>query len=74
MTISLEKLDTHLFGCADIIRDAVDSTDYKEYILPSVYLESTSDEVEKQCPRGLVGFLDELGQPTGETRDQAVFK
>ena len=43
MPISLEELDTHLFKCADIIRDAVDSTDYKEYILPLVYYKSISD-------------------------------
>jgi type I restriction enzyme M protein len=48
MPISLEELDTHLFKCADIIRDAVDSTDYKEYILPLVYYKSISDEFEKQ--------------------------
>lgn len=48
MTLSLDELESHLFKCADIIRDAVDSTDYKEYILPLVYYKSVSDEFEKQ--------------------------
>ncbi|MFC7211904.1 N-6 DNA methylase [Natronoarchaeum sp. GCM10025321] len=48
MTISLDELESHLFKCADIIRDAVDPTDYKEYILPLVYYKSISDEFEKQ--------------------------
>jgi len=48
MSISLGELDSHLFKCADIIRDAVDPTDYKEYILPLVYYKSISDEFEKQ--------------------------
>ncbi|NLV12203.1 type I restriction-modification system subunit M [Haloarcula argentinensis] len=53
MAISLEELDSHLFKCADIIRDAVDSTDYKEYILPLVYYKSISDEFEKQYEQNL---------------------
>nr|WP_241686253.1 N-6 DNA methylase [Halorubrum amylolyticum] len=34
--------------CADIIREAVDPTDYKGFILPLVYHKSISDEFEKQ--------------------------
>lgn len=48
MPPSLDELDSHLFKCADIIRDAVDSTDYKEYILPLVYYKTISDEFENQ--------------------------
>jgi len=48
MPLSLNELENHLFKCADIIRDAVDPTDYKEYILPLVYYKSISDEFEKQ--------------------------
>jgi len=48
MPLSLSELENHLFKCADIIRDAVDPTDYKEYILPLVYYKSISDEFEKQ--------------------------
>ena len=48
MPLTLNELDSHLFKCADIIRDAVDSTDYKEYILPLVYYKTISDEFEKQ--------------------------
>ena len=58
MAISLEELDTHLFTCADIIRDAVDPTDYKEYILPLVYYKSISDEFEKQYAEN----VDEYGE------------
>jgi len=48
MSLTLDKLDSHLFKCADIIRDAVDSTDYKEYILPLVFYKAISDEFEKE--------------------------
>ncbi|MDS0261889.1 type I restriction-modification system subunit M [Haloarcula sp. S1CR25-12] len=48
MSLKLEELDSHLFKCADIIRDAVDPTDYKEFILPLVFYKAMSDEFEKE--------------------------
>jgi type I restriction enzyme M protein len=48
MSLELEELDSHLFKCADIIRDAVDPTDYKEFILPLVFYKAMSDEFEKE--------------------------
>ncbi len=59
MPISLSELDTHLFKCADIIRDAVDPTDYKEFILPLVYYKAISDEYKKQYQRNLEKYEDE---------------
>lgn len=53
MPVSLSELDSHLFKCADIIRDAVDPTDYKEFILPLVYYKAISDEYEKQYQQNL---------------------
>ncbi|MFP8952839.1 N-6 DNA methylase [Natrialbaceae archaeon A-arb3/5] len=58
MGISVDELESHLFECADIIRDAVDPTDYKEYILPLVYYKSISDEFEKQYAEN----VDEYGE------------
>jgi len=59
MTLTLDELDSHLFKCADIIRDAVDPTDYKEYILPLVYYKTISDEFEKQYEQNLDDYGDE---------------
>ncbi|MWV38386.1 class I SAM-dependent DNA methyltransferase [Natrialba sp. INN-245] len=59
MTLTLDELDSHLFVCADIIRDAVDPTDYKEYILPLVYYKAISDEFEKQYEQTLEKYGDE---------------
>src|SRR6056297_3276406 len=59
MPLSLSELDSHLFKCADIIRDAVDPTDYKEYILPLVYYKAISDEYEKQYQENLERYDDE---------------
>ncbi|MDS0243407.1 type I restriction-modification system subunit M [Haloferax sp. S2CR25-2] len=65
MSLSLDQLDSHLFKCADIIRDAVDSTDYKEYILPLVYYKTISDEFENQYQNN----LEEYDKQTARTPD-----
>ena len=62
MPISLDELESHLFKCADIIRDAVDPTDYKEYILPLVYYKSISDEFEKQYVQNLDEYGDDFAR------------
>ncbi|WP_425504418.1 type I restriction-modification system subunit M [Salinilacihabitans rarus] len=62
MPISLNKLESHLFKCADIIRDAVDPTDYKEYILPLVYYKSISDEFEVQYEQNLEEYGEDFAR------------
>jgi len=62
MSLSLEDLDSHLFKCADIIRDAVDPTDYKEYILPLVYYKTISDEFEKQYEANVEEYGEEFAR------------
>ena len=72
MPISVTQMRVYPVEFAEVIGEAAGSGRCQEYIPPLMYAESTSDEVEKQCPRGLVDFRDEPGQPTEETRDQAV--
>ncbi len=62
MSLSLSELDSHLFKCADIIRDAVDPTDYKEYILPLVYYKSISDEFELQYEQNVEEYGEEFAR------------
>ncbi|MDB2276666.1 type I restriction-modification system subunit M N-terminal domain-containing protein, partial [Halorubrum ezzemoulense] len=62
MPLSLNDLENHLFKCADIIRDAVDPTDYKEYILPLVYYKSISDEFEKQYAENLKEYGEDFAR------------
>jgi type I restriction enzyme M protein len=59
MSLSLDDLDSHRFNCADIIRDAVDSTDDTDSILPLVYDTSISDEFAVQHEP----VLEEYGEP-----------
>ncbi|UWG50656.1 Type I restriction-modification system methyltransferase subunit [Halalkaliarchaeum sp. AArc-CO] len=58
MSLTLDELDSHLFKCADIIRDAVDSTDYKDFILPLVYYKTISDNFEVQYRQ----YVEEYGE------------
>lgn len=62
MPLSLNDLENHLFKCADIIRDAVDPTDYKEYILPLVYYKSISDEFEKQYEQNVEEYGEDFAR------------
>ena len=58
-SITLEELENHLFKCADIIRNTVDKTDYKDYILPMVFYKTLSDTYEDQREDVLEEFGDE---------------
>jgi type I restriction enzyme M protein len=59
MTISLDELDAHLFKCADIIRNTVDKTDYKDFILPLVFYKTISDTYEDQYRQNIDEYGDE---------------
>ncbi|MDA3792102.1 MAG: class I SAM-dependent DNA methyltransferase, partial [Elusimicrobia bacterium] len=59
MTMTLEQLDKHLFKCADIIRDTVDPTDYKEYILPLIFFKIINDTYEDEYQEALKEYQDE---------------
>ncbi len=57
--ISEEELRKHLFKCADIIRDRVDPTEYKTYILPLIFYKAIDDTYEDRYQRKLEELEDE---------------
>ena len=57
-SLTTEQLENHLFGCADIIRNTVDKTDYKDYILPLVFYKSISDTFVDEYAENLEEFDD----------------
>lgn len=59
MELTLSKLDAYLFKCADIIRNTVDKTDYKDFILPLVFYKSLSDTYEDRFQEKLEEYQDE---------------
>ncbi len=58
-SLDLDELENHLFECADIIRNTVDKTDYKDYILPMVFYKSLSDTYADQREQMVEEFGDE---------------
>jgi len=54
-----DKLESHLKKCADIIRNTVDKTDYKDYILPMVFYKAISDTYNDRREDILEQFEDE---------------
>jgi type I restriction enzyme M protein len=57
MSLTLDELESHLYGCADKIRNAVDKTDYKDFILPLVFYKTISDTFQDELEK----WADELG-------------
>ncbi|MFB6355567.1 MAG: N-6 DNA methylase, partial [bacterium] len=65
--LTLDELDTHLFECQNIIRDAVDPTDYKDYILPLVFFKTINDTYWDQYEE----LLEEYDGDEDIARDEA---
>lgn len=57
--VTEEELRDHLFKCADIIRDRVDPTDYKTYILPVVFYKAIDDTYQDRFDKALEETGDE---------------
>lgn len=48
-TLSLAKLEAHLWSAADILRGSIDSSDYKNFIFGLLFLKRLSDRFEEEC-------------------------
>lgn len=59
MALDREKLDNFLFRCADIIRNTVDKTDYKDYILPLLFYKIINDTYRDRFKEKLEEYGDE---------------
>lgn len=57
--ITEEGLRNHLFECADIIRDRVDPTEYKTYILPLIFYKAIDDTWQDRYEQALEETNDE---------------
>lgn len=56
--IKIEELRKHLVKCADIIRDRVDPTEYKTYILPLIFYKAIDDTYEDRYQQA----IEEVGE------------
>jgi len=48
-TITLKRLNDHLWQAADILRGSIDSSDYKNYIFGFLFLKRLSDRFEEEA-------------------------
>lgn len=49
MTLTSDRLNTHLWAAADILRGSIDSSDYKHYIFGFLFLKRLSDRFEEEA-------------------------
>ena len=48
-TLTLAKLEAHLWSAADILRGSIDSSDYKNFIFGLLFLKRLSDRFDEEC-------------------------
>ncbi len=55
--LTLQQLESHLWGAADILRGKIDSSDYKHYIFGLLFFKRICDVWEEEYEEsGLVAF------------------
>ena len=58
MPLTTSKLESKLWGAADILRGQIDSSDHKNYIFSTLFLKRLSDRFDEEVERAI-----EAGMP-----------
>ena len=56
--LTLQKLESHLWGAADILRGSIDSSDYKHYIFGLLFFKRLCDVWEEEYEQRLAEYGD----------------
>jgi type I restriction enzyme M protein len=54
--LTLQNLESHLWGAADILRGKIDSSDYKHYIFGLLFFKRLSDVWREEYEKRLVRY------------------
>ena len=67
--MTLQELESHLWGCADILRGKIDSSDYKHYIFGLLFYKRLSDVWEEEYEEKLNEYkISDLAKDPDEHR------
>lgn len=59
MAVTLEQLESHLWGAANILRGSIDAGDYKHYIFGLLFFKRLSDVWDEEFEDRLAAYGDE---------------
>ena len=73
MRLTLQQLETHLWGAANILRGKTAGQDYKNYILSLMFYKRLCDQWECEANEAIAELEDQQGRPFTE-REKAIFR
>ena len=73
MTLTLQQLEAHLWGAANILRNKTAGQDYKNYILSLMFYKRLCDQWECEADEAIAGLEQQQGRTFTE-KEKAIFR